>query len=91
MFAEGKGVSTNIYGFYSITLPQRPTTLNCTFIGYAPSSQKFDGTSDMQWNVELDVEAVEVMLSLERLATTHRAPIWERQKCPWPQSNGCPH
>ena len=58
--AEGKGVSTNIYGFYSITLPQRPTTLNCTFIGYAPSSQKFDGTSDVQWNVELDVEAVEV-------------------------------
>ena len=58
--SQGKGASTNIYGFFSLTLPSRPTELKCTFIGYAPVAKSFDGTSDAEWNVELAPQSVEV-------------------------------
>ena len=50
---KGKGVSTNIYGFYSITLPQRPSELMCSFVGYAAQTKSFGGTQDVVWNIEL--------------------------------------
>ena len=34
---QSQGASTNIYGFYSLTLPKGPATLTCSFIGYAPT------------------------------------------------------
>jgi hypothetical protein len=58
--SQGKGASTNIYGFFSLTLPSRPTELRCTFIGYAPVSKSFDGASDSEWSVELAPQSVEV-------------------------------
>ena len=57
---EGKGVSTNNYGFYSITSPQRPSELSCSFIGYTAQSKRFDGTKDVVWDVQLDAQSVEV-------------------------------
>ena len=58
--AQGKGASTNLYGFFSLTLPARPTELRCSFIGYAPLVRTFDGTSDADWNVELSPQSVSV-------------------------------
>ena len=58
--SQGKGVSTNIYGFFSITLPSRPTELTCSFIGYTPVSKNFDGNRDAEWNIELKTQSVEV-------------------------------
>ena len=58
--AQGKGVSTNVYGFYSLTLPSRPTELQCTFIGYAPATRKLIGSKNVEWNVSLSPRSVEV-------------------------------
>ena len=58
--AQGKGASTNLYGFFSLTLPAQPTELRCSFIGYAPLVRTFDGTSDADWNVELSPQSVSV-------------------------------
>ncbi len=58
--AQGKGVSTNVYGFYSLTLPSRPTELQCTFIGYAPATRKLDGSKNVEWNLSLSPQSVEV-------------------------------
>ena len=44
--AQGKGASTNMYGFFSMTFPSQPTELRCTFIGYAPESKSFDGQTN---------------------------------------------
>jgi hypothetical protein len=33
---EGKGVNSNQYGYYSITLPQGEYTVTCSFVGYQP-------------------------------------------------------
>ena len=90
--AQGKGASTNLYGFFSLTLPARPTELRCSFIGYAPLVRTFDGTSDADWNVELSpqsvsVDAVEVVGSAGK---TRKAPPWARLKWPWPPFNACP-
>ncbi|MGB1577923.1 MAG: TonB-dependent receptor, partial [Flavobacteriales bacterium] len=57
---QGKGVSTNIYGFYSVTLPARPTELRCTFIGYAAQSRSLTGNKNVEWNVALAPQSVEV-------------------------------
>ena len=56
----GKGIATNAYGFFSMTLPQGSTTLTCSFIGYEPVSKTFEGTRDEEWNVALTVQAVEM-------------------------------
>ena len=58
--AQGKGASTNMYGFFSLTFPSQPTELRCTFIGYAPESKAFDGQTNAEWNVELTPQSVEV-------------------------------
>ena len=50
---QSQGASTNIYGFYSLTLPKAPATLTCSFIGYAPLVKNVDGARDVEWNVEL--------------------------------------
>ena len=57
---QGKGVSTNLYGFFSLTLPARPTELWCSFIGFAPVSKTFAGSSNAEWNVELQPQSVAV-------------------------------
>ena len=50
---QAKGVSTNIYGFFSLTLPSRPTELQCTFIGYAPVTTSVKGDANVEWNVAM--------------------------------------
>ena len=57
---QSQGASTNIYGFYSLTLPKGPATLTCSFIGYAPTVKNLDGARDVEWNVELAPQSVAV-------------------------------
>jgi hypothetical protein len=44
--AQGRGVSTNLYGFFSITLPAGATELQCSFVGYDATVKRFDGQTD---------------------------------------------
>ena len=57
---SGLGVSTNIYGFFSLTLPEGPTSLTCTFIGYGQVKKTFTGPENVEWSVELVPTSVTV-------------------------------
>jgi hypothetical protein len=46
------GSTTNVYGFYSVTLPKGEYEIEFTYVGYSPIRQ----TISLQQNVRLDVE-----------------------------------
>jgi hypothetical protein len=48
-----KGVSTNAYGFYSISLEKGEYELICTFIGYKPFSKKINLEANQTINIKL--------------------------------------
>ncbi|HRA17252.1 MAG TPA: TonB-dependent receptor, partial [Flavobacteriales bacterium] len=59
------GVSTNVYGFYSLTVPKGSYDVTYAYIGYEPLSEKVDLNADVVKNVELQpaneqLNAVEV-------------------------------
>ncbi|MEZ5015301.1 MAG: TonB-dependent receptor [Chitinophagales bacterium] len=58
------GTSTNIYGFYSFTLPAGAYTVVCSYIGYTAHEEKVDLHADVRLNMQLsegeELEAVEV-------------------------------
>lgn len=54
------GVSTNVYGFYSITLPAGDYTLEFSYIGYEKKIQQISLTENIQLDVELRSEAKEL-------------------------------
>lgn len=65
----GTGAITNLYGFYSITLPEGDYTLIYSFISYESVEKKISLTKDERINVELPVSSVmkdEVVISAER-------------------------
>ena len=47
------GAVTNVYGFYSLTLPKGSYTLKVSYIGYNPIVQKLDLESDLRFNIDL--------------------------------------
>lgn len=49
----GKGISTNNYGFYSITLPEGKYDLVCSYIGYLPTQISVDLKTDMDLDIFL--------------------------------------
>ncbi|MCH8330890.1 MAG: TonB-dependent receptor [Bacteroidetes bacterium] len=49
----GTGTVTNLYGFYSISLPAAEYTFNFRYIGYTLSSQRIDLTQNKTFNIEL--------------------------------------
>jgi hypothetical protein len=51
---ERKGVATNQYGFYSISLAKGNYTLICSFVGYQPK----EISVDLQKNIALDILVV---------------------------------
>lgn len=57
---EGRGVSTNVYGFFSLTLPLGEATVQCSFVGYEPQTRTFSGREDETWNVSLGTQSIEV-------------------------------
>ncbi len=52
-----KGVSTNVYGFYSLTLPKGKVILQFNMIGYAPLVREFELVSDLKMDVQLTPES----------------------------------
>ena len=63
------GASANVYGFYSITLPQGNYQLVYSFVGYTSRSIAIDLEKDMKLNVQLteDTRALEeVIVTAER-------------------------
>ena len=58
-----KGVSTNAYGFFSLTLPQGSYTIRAQFVGYENSIQSISLTQNRRVNFELN----ESMISLNEV------------------------
>ncbi|MEO6638830.1 MAG: TonB-dependent receptor, partial [Ginsengibacter sp.] len=50
---ESKGIASNQYGFYSISLPTNTYFFVCTHVGYVPKIVKIDLRADVQFNFEL--------------------------------------
>jgi hypothetical protein len=57
------GVSTNAYGFYSITVPKGKNTLVATFVSYADNVKEID----LQENTKIDFEMLEEGNQLEEV------------------------
>jgi len=51
--SEGKGIVSNQYGFYSITLAKGTYTFVCSFIGYQAKEITIDFTENRQENILL--------------------------------------
>ena len=56
-----QGVITNVYGFYSLTLPAETYIINVSYVGY----QLFETTLNLVGNIKLDVELTENAEELE--------------------------
>lgn len=63
------GVTTNVYGFYSLSLPKGTHEVSFTYIGYATQTFTLDFSSAIKQNIEMSDEAStlnEVVVSSER-------------------------
>lgn len=52
----GVGAITNVYGFYSLTVPKGSYTAVFKSLGFETKKVKLDLTNDLTYNLELDVE-----------------------------------
>lgn len=52
-----KGTTTNVYGFFSITVPEGDYTLKVSFLGYETHSQQIKLNKDTEVNLELKESA----------------------------------
>ncbi len=64
------GVVTNEYGFYSITAPEGPYTLNISYLGYAEINQEIT----LDRNQKIDFEITEFSTELEEVIVTADEP-----------------
>lgn len=48
------GISTNNYGFYSLTIPEGTYVVTCSYIGYEPSTQKVELQKNQSVNISLN-------------------------------------
>jgi CarboxypepD_reg-like domain/TonB-dependent Receptor Plug Domain len=55
-----KGVSTNTYGFYSVTLPEGSYTFVTRYIGYAQQDRVIDLRADVKINIDLKPTVTEI-------------------------------
>lgn len=56
----GTGTVTNIYGFYSLTLPKGEYTIQYSYIGYALQEYKLNFNQNIKKNIELGSDAQEL-------------------------------
>ena len=49
-----KGTTTNVYGFYSITVPDGKYTLKVSFLGYETFSKEINLSKNIELNMELN-------------------------------------
>ena len=50
---QSKGINSNNYGFYSITLPEGKYELVCSYVGYLPRIVELNLSNNFQYNFEL--------------------------------------
>lgn len=65
----GTGTSTNVYGFYSLSLPPGQYTLEYNFVGYQRRQQILELITDQKMNIRLqpaDLKLEEVVVSSQR-------------------------
>jgi hypothetical protein len=87
-----EGTVTNVYGFYSITLPSGDHELNISFIGYEPQIMYIDLQKDTSITIELSpavslaeieiVAAAEKNIAEESQMSTMEVPIEQIKKIP---------
>ncbi|MDP4952532.1 MAG: carboxypeptidase-like regulatory domain-containing protein, partial [Flavobacteriales bacterium] len=53
-----KGVSSNAFGFYSLTLPEGNYTIEYSFIGYQKIIKKVALTEDLKISVQLELSVI---------------------------------
>ncbi len=53
VLSAGKGISSNQYGFFSITLSDGTYTVLCSFVGYQPKEFSLNLTNNIQQNILL--------------------------------------
>ena len=51
------GTTTNLYGFYSLTLPEGTHTLSFSYVGFETTTQKIELNADLELNIELKSES----------------------------------
>ena len=67
--ASGSGATTNVYGFYSLTVPEGQHTFVFSYIGFAPDTLKLDMKANLEHSIELQTGSVavqEVVVKAER-------------------------
>lgn len=67
--ASGSGATTNVYGFYSLTIPAGEHTFIFSYIGFAPDTLKVSMTANLSHTIELQTGSVsvqEVVIKAER-------------------------
>ncbi len=50
---QGKGINSNQYGFYSITLPEGNYSITCSFIGYLPLEKNIALTENLDIDISI--------------------------------------
>jgi len=53
----GEGTSANLYGFYSLTLPEGNYTLEYSYVGYETFTKKIALNKDIKFNIELKIKS----------------------------------
>jgi hypothetical protein len=67
---KGKGVATNAYGFFSITLPAGKYQIACQFIGYTPQNIEINLNQSVKQNFAL----TELVNTLDEIVVSGRRP-----------------
>jgi hypothetical protein len=65
----GKGIATNSYGFYSLSLPAATYTIRSSYVGYEKKEQVIDLNKNHVLNIEISPSVIsleEVVVSTER-------------------------
>lgn len=52
-FRSGKGAVSNVYGFYSLSIPAGEVDLRCSYVGYVTQSHRFRLTRDTTLNLKM--------------------------------------
>ena len=55
-----QGVTTNLYGFYSLTLPKGTYQINFSYVGYESQSLEIELTQDIQQDMELGTASLQL-------------------------------
>lgn len=71
------GIATNVYGFYSITLPPGLYHVQFGYLGYKTSKKEINLTKNVSINIELSIEATEIdeVLIIEKPLDEHVSDI----------------